>query len=107
MNHENVKVSFMKVIKYFYILLFVGALISCKKLDEKPVSVFTTSQFYKTKEDAIAYRDREVIPAREAENIKIEKKARDIEFERGLRDKLNNNEKEEVLEILRKFEIIE
>ncbi len=54
MNHENVKVSFMKVIKYFYILLFIGALISCKKLDEKPVSVFTTSQFYKTKEDAIA-----------------------------------------------------
>jgi len=62
---------------------------------------------FQTKEEAIAYRDQVVIPSREAENIKIEKKARDIEFERGLRDKLNNNEKEEVLEILKKYEIIE
>jgi len=44
----------MKVLNYTYILLLIAAFVSCKKLDEKPASVFTTDQFYKTQEDAIA-----------------------------------------------------
>jgi hypothetical protein len=35
------------------------------------------------------------------------KKTRDIEFERGLRDKLQNNGKDDVLKTLKKYGIIE
>lgn len=44
----------MKVLNYTYILLLIAAFVSCKKLEEKPASLFTTDQFYKTQEDAIA-----------------------------------------------------
>lgn len=64
-------------------------------------------EYFKTKEEAIKYRDEKVLPKREAENIKLEKKIRDIEFERGLRNKIAKNEMVEVLEILRKYKVIE
>ncbi|GAL85067.1 hypothetical protein MYP_2295 [Sporocytophaga myxococcoides] len=44
----------MKVLNYTYILVLIAAIVSCKKLDEKPASVFTADQFYKTQEHAIA-----------------------------------------------------
>jgi len=71
-------------------------------------NVFDETIYYnfKTKEEAREYRDREVIPYIKARVSEMIKKTRDIEFERGLRDKLNNNEKEQALDILRKYGIL-
>lgn len=52
------------------------------------------------------YRDDVVMLHRDKVIKRMLKKTRDIEFERGLRDKLDSNEKEEVLGILRKYGII-
>lgn len=57
-------------------------------------------------EEARQYRDEVVIPYLEEKRNEMIKKQRDIEFERGLRDKLDNNEKGEVLEILKKYKLI-
>jgi len=58
---------------------------------------------FKTLEKARIYRDKVVIPYIETRVTEMMKKTRDIEFVRGLRDKLNNGEKDEVLEILKKY----
>ena len=52
---------------------------------------------FETKKEAQGWFAHEATPYIEAKIIEMIKKTRDIEFERGLRDKLNNNEKEEVL----------
>lgn len=52
------------------------------------------------------YRDEKAIPNRERKIKEMFKKTRDVEFERGLRDKLKNNEIDEVLSILKKYDII-
>lgn len=62
---------------------------------------------FRTLEEARKYRDQEVIPYIEAKIIEMIKKTRNIEFERGLRDKLNNNEKDEIFAILKKYGIVE
>ncbi len=66
----------------------------------------TIYKHFRTLEQARKYRDEEVIPYIELKIIDMKKKTRDIEFERGLRDKLANNEYEEVLEILSKYGFI-
>lgn len=58
-----------------------------------------------TLEAAKKYRDEEAIPNREHIIKEMTKKTRDIEFERGLRDKLQNGERSEVLSILKKYGI--
>jgi len=65
----------------------------------------TIYKSFDTLEKARAYRDQVVIPYIESRIVDMIKKTRDIEFERGLRDKLNSNEKGEVLEILKKYGI--
>ena len=62
---------------------------------------------FRTLEEARVYRDQVVIPYIETKVAEMIKKTRNIEFERGLRDKLNNNEKEEVLLILKKYGVVE
>jgi len=61
---------------------------------------------FQTLEEARTYRDEYVIPLIEQRVLEMKKKTRDIEFERGLRDKLANGEKMEVLAILRKYKIL-
>lgn len=56
-------------------------------------------------EAAKKYRDEVAIPDRERKIKEMIKKARDIEFERGLRDKLENGEQNEVEAILNKYGI--
>ena len=51
------------------------------------------------------YRNEEVIPNREHKIKEMIKKTRDIEFERGLRDKLENGEQSEVESIVNKYGI--
>lgn len=51
------------------------------------------------------YRNEEAIPNRERKIKEMIKKTRDIEFERGLRDKLKESEKDEVISILSKYGI--
>jgi hypothetical protein len=66
----------------------------------------TIYKHFRTLEEARTYRNQVVYPYIETKITEMTKKIRDIEFERGLRDKLNNNEKNEVLEILKKYDII-
>ena len=54
---------------------------------------------------AKAFRDKYVIEDRKRIVKEMIKKTRDVEFERGLRDKLNAGEKNEVFEILSKYGI--
>lgn len=65
----------------------------------------TIYQHFKTLDEAKKYRDEIVIPLTISKVEEMKKKTRDIEFERGLRDKINNNEVEEVLTILKKYNI--
>jgi len=67
----------------------------------------TIYRHFKTKEEAREYRDKEVIPYIEKRIMEMKKKTRDVEFERGLRDKLAEGEREEVLTILREYEILD
>lgn len=62
---------------------------------------------FQTLEEARIHRDQVVVPYIESRITAMKKKSRDIEFERGLRDKLDNKEKNEVLEILVKYRVIE
>ncbi|KMY48351.1 HNH endonuclease [Peribacillus loiseleuriae] len=68
-------------------------------------NVFDTTIYknFSTVEEAISYRDNEVLPLIEQKIEELKKKTRDIEFERGLRDKLINNEINEVRLILEKY----
>ena len=52
---------------------------------------------------AKVYRDKYVLPDREKIITDMIRKTRNIEFERGLRDKLVAGEKDEVISILRKY----
>lgn len=52
------------------------------------------------------YRDEFVIPEREKIIIEMMRKTRSIEFERGLRDMLNAGEFDEVIKILRKYNVV-
>lgn len=61
---------------------------------------------FKTIEEARQFRDEEVLPYLLEVRNEMIKKQRDIEFERGLRDKLDNNEISEVHKILKKYKII-
>jgi hypothetical protein len=58
---------------------------------------------FRTVDEARVYRDQVVIPYIQQRIAEMTKKSRDIEFERGLRDKLQNGEKEEVIVILKKY----
>ena len=64
---------------------------------------------YKTEtaalEAAKKYRDEECVKSKEAIIQSMIKKTRDIEFERGLRDKINAGEITEVIDILKKYGI--
>lgn len=66
----------------------------------------TIYKHFRTVEEARIYRDEVVIPYIHKRVAEMTKKSRDIEFERGLRDKLQNNEKEEVLAILKKYGVV-
>lgn len=52
---------------------------------------------------AKAYRDKYVIPEREIIINEMKHKTRNVEFERGLRDKLNAGELDEIIHILEKY----
>ena len=56
---------------------------------------------------AKAFRDKYVIEDRKRVIRDMVKKTRDVEFERGLRDKLSFGEIDEIIEILNKYEVIE
>lgn len=61
---------------------------------------------FQTLEEARVWRDTEAIPLIKAKVQEMIVKTRNVEFERGLKDKLANNEKQEVLEILKKYNVI-
>lgn len=61
---------------------------------------------FTTIDEAKEYRDTFVIPFIEQRVEELKKKVRDIEFERGLRDKLQNKEQEEIILILKKYGIL-
>lgn len=52
------------------------------------------------------YRDEVVLRERESVINEMVKKTRNVEFERGLRDKLRAGEKDEVMTILKKYDVI-
>jgi hypothetical protein len=66
----------------------------------------TLYRHFQTLDEARKYRDEHVIPYIENKIEEMKKKTRDIEFERGLRDKLKNSEMDEVLTILRKYGVV-
>lgn len=47
-----------------------------------------------------------VLPYIEKRVNELKKKTRDVEFERGLRDKINNSEMDEILSVLKKYQVI-
>lgn len=57
--------------------------------------------------DAQNYRDTFLIPLKEKELRNLEKKERDIDFERSLITKLNKGEKNEILHVLKKHGIVD
>jgi hypothetical protein len=61
---------------------------------------------FKSIEEAKRYRDDELIPYIETRIKVMEKKNRDIEFERGLRDKIDSNEIDEIIIILKKYGLL-
>lgn len=66
----------------------------------------TIYKSFKTVDEAREYRDNVVLPYIEKRIEELIKKTRDIEFERGLRDKLVNLEKEEIIAVLKKYSVI-
>lgn len=66
----------------------------------------TIYKHFKTIEEARTYRDEIVIPYIESRVIEMKKKTRDVEFERGLRDKLENDERDEIMETLKKYGVL-
>lgn len=60
-----------------------------------------------TLEEAVEYRDNVLMPLKEEANIALLKKERDIEFERGLRDKISYGENDEIINVLQKYGVLE
>jgi hypothetical protein len=60
-------------------------------------------KYFTTLEEAKKYRDIDLMPYINKRIEDLKKKTRDIEFERGLRDKITKNEIEEVKLILKKY----
>jgi hypothetical protein len=60
---------------------------------------------FPTSELAKFYRDNELLPYINKRIEDMKKKTRDIEFERGLRDKLNAGEMDEIIKILKKYDV--
>ena len=52
------------------------------------------------------YRDKYVIADREQRIEEIKHKLRNVEFERGLRDKIKAGEFEEIIDILKKYDVV-
>lgn len=70
---------------------------------------FSVKEYGSTQEAIKAakkYRDEFVIPEREKIIIEMMRKTRSIEFEIGLRDMLNAGEFDEVIKILRKYNVV-
>lgn len=65
---------------------------------------------YGSKEAALKaakeYRDKYVIADREQRIEEIKHKLRNVEFERGLRDKIKAGEFEEIIDILKKYDVV-
>ncbi len=61
---------------------------------------------FSTIDEARHYRDNVVLPYIEKRVYELKKKTRDVEFERGLRDKISNNEMDEILSVLKKYQVI-
>ena len=79
-------------------------------LGGKPYYVeFFSVAKYGSKEAALAaakeYRDKYVVADREQKIEEIKYKLRSIEFERGLRDKIEAGEIDEIVEILKKYDV--
>ena len=64
------------------------------------------AKYFKTYIEAEKYFEDFVIPSKLETIKKLEKKDRDIEFERGLISKIDNGELRDILEILSKYKII-
>lgn len=56
---------------------------------------------------AKAYRDQYVLPDRERKIEEIKRKLRNIEFERGLRDKINADELDEIMDVLKRYSVLD
>lgn len=65
----------------------------------------TIYKHFKTVEEAKLYRNMEVLPYIKKRISEMIKKTRDIEFERGLKNKILSNEIDEVIDVLRKYGI--
>lgn len=63
--------------------------------------------YEKALEAAKEYRDKYVIPEREVLINEMIRKTRNIEFERGLRDKIAAGETDEIIAVLRKYGIVQ
>lgn len=79
-------------------------------LGGKPYYVdFFSVAKYGSREAALAaakeYRDKYVIADRERKIEEIKHKLRSIEFERGLRDKIEAGEIDEIIDILKKYNV--
>lgn len=80
-------------------------------LGGKPYYVdFFSIAKYGSREAALAaakeYRDKYVIADREQKIEEIKHKLRSIEFERGLRDKIEAREIDEILDVLQKYDVL-
>lgn len=60
---------------------------------------------FSTIEECEKYRDEVLMPIKEREIRLMEKKDRDIEFERGLVNKIQNGELDEIMAVLKKYNI--
>jgi hypothetical protein len=67
----------------------------------------TVYKYFNNVEEAKDYRDNVVLPYIEQKIEELIKKTRDIEFERGLKQKIENNEIDEIYNILKKYKIIQ
>jgi hypothetical protein len=65
----------------------------------------TIYKYFQTLDEAKEYRDKVVLPHIEQKKVELDKKVRDIEFERGLKQKISNNELKEIEDILNKYGI--
>ena len=92
-----------------YIHKVVGGYKIHYNLGGKTFYWFFGSKKYGSSEKALLaakeYRDRVVLPDRARRIGELERKSRNIEFERGLRDKIKAGEKDEVITLLKKYDI--
>lgn len=66
----------------------------------------TIYQHFNTLKEAKDYRDTVILPMQKEETDKLIKKCRDIEFERGLKNKIEADEMKEVKDILEKYGVL-